>query len=270
MMRLLAAILFTILSPTLALAGFNQQATYGGTSAGTANAQTITIANVGTMSDLLGVTISWKVGSGLTNTGATTLAISNGVSTVATENVDRMNSGSLAALSGGEMPTGLLMQATWDGTEFVLITNYATGTPTGQVAYFDQSSCPPGWHAADGTGGTVNVVGQFIRSLNTGASGFDPSRTLASAQADSIRQPGLSITAHVPQMTVQGVGFNFWAANGGANGFANSNGGSGAYTTPQTNIVIDSGTVTNTGPGGVGNGVETRPQNVALLACQAN
>lgn len=264
MMRLLAAILFTILAPALALAGFNQQATYGGTSAGTANAQTITIANVGTMSDLLGVTISWKVGSGLTNTGATTLAISNGVDTVATENVDRMNSGALAALSGGEMPAGLLMQATWDGTEFVLITNYATGTPTGQVAYFDQSSCPPGWHKADGTGGTVNAVGQFIRSLNTGSTGFDPNRTLASAQANSVQ--ALTWSGNV-------TGTVSISQSPAYIGTTNSPAGVDSGPSLAGNITDLNGKISWAGSvsGTVGGtGTETRPQNVALLTCQAN
>lgn len=249
-----------------AQAQFYGQATFAGTSGGTANAQIVTLANVQSMADLRGVTISWVVGTGLTDTGATTVSV-NSLTAVA---VERMADGTLAALAGGEMPATKMVQATYDGTEFILLTNYAAGVAPGQVAYFDLSSCPAGWSAANGSGGTVNVVGQFIRSLNTGGSGFDPSRTLASAQSDSVRQPGFSGTVTIPSMVVGGIGVTFGAPNAGGIGLLNEGSGVSTVTTPSTSGVSVTGSITNTGPGGSGNGVETRPQNVALLACQAN
>ena len=47
---------------------------------------------------------------------------------------------------------------------------------------FNLSACPTGWIPADGTNGTIDLRGQFIRGLNTSTSGLDPNRTLASAQ----------------------------------------------------------------------------------------
>lgn len=243
-------LLSCMLLPLPALAGgFAQQATYGGTSTGTANAQIVAISNVGSMNDLLGVTISFIPGSGLTNTGATTIAINNGSTTLTAVAVKKISSGTLAVLSGGEIVTGLIEQAIYDGTEFVLQTNYTSGVPTGQVAYYDLSSCPPGWSAANGSSGTVNVVGQFIRSLNTGSTGFDPNRTLASAQSDSVQPLSVVISngnMHVGTFTT------------------GLNPGSGTATSGGDHL-MQSGDLSVGGTG-----TETRPQNVALLACQKN
>lgn len=249
-----ASVVLASLSVAPARAEFAGQGTFGGTSAGTANAQTISIPNLAKMSQLRGVTISWVVGSGLTDTGAATVNV-NGLGAVA---VDRMNSGGLVALAGGEMPAGKMVQATYDGTELILLTNYASGVPTGQVAYFDASSCPSGWSAANGSGGTVNVVGQFIRSLNAGGSGVDPGRTLASIEAQGVQ----ALTATT----------TFTASTGGkmvvGSGYSETS-GSGP-TVPDSAYEYDSGDTTHWTTVINGTGTETRPQNVALLACQKN
>lgn len=123
------------------------------------------------------------------------------------------------------------------------------GAPSGQVAYFNMSSCPNGWQAANGSGGTVNVVGQFIRSLNTGSTGFDPNRTLASAQSNSVQPLGIALGASNWRVGTFDTGLNP---------------GSGSITAGGSHVLVD-GDFTVTGTG-----TETRPQNVALLACQKN
>lgn len=265
---LIAAVFFAIFCASLVQtvqAEFAQQGTYGGVSGGTANAQTISIPNVASLSQLRGVTISFTVGAGLTDTGPATLQV-NSISAV---NIDRMNSGALAALSGGEMPAGKMMQAFFDGTEFVLLTNYATGTPIGQVAYFDQSTCPAGWIPANGSGGTANVTGQFIRALNTGATGIDPNRTLASIETQSVQALGWSGSASTSMSSVTGglyVGafvLSYQTSGSGAQGASTNQGSSRTLQTSDFSLSTSvSGSVTGTG-------TETRPQNVALLACQA-
>lgn len=122
--------------------------------------------------------------------------------------------------------------------------------PSGAIMYFNLSTCPSGWLAADGTSGTPDVRGQFIRSLDQGK-GVDPSRTLASTQAayagsftwqintdDGDSQTGTytSITA----MIINGV--TLFAPNYGRNG------ASGVVTTYVT-------------PG------DSRPTNIAFLTC---
>lgn len=73
--------------------------------------------------------------------------------------------------------------------------NFLIAAPPGIVAAFNLSSCPTGWVAADGTGGTPDLRGQVVRGLNnfgsaagTRADGNeDPdggARALASYQAD--------------------------------------------------------------------------------------
>lgn len=258
----IAAIGFGAVFMRPAGADFGQQGTYGGVSTGAANAQVILLPGVASMSQLRGVTISFTVGAGFTNTGPATLAVNNGSTTLSAVNVDRMNSGTLMALGGGEMPAGQMVQAMYDGTELVLLTNYASGVPTGQVGYFVMSSCPSGWSAANGSNGTVNTVGQFIRSLNTGSTGFDPNRTLASAQSNSVQALNWSGSAVTTLNGTIVVGSQQTETSGAG------------QTVPGAAFNINSGnttqwTTTVTGTVG-GTGTETRPQNVALLACQKN
>jgi len=54
-------------------------------------------------------------------------------------------------------------------------------TPSGAVIAFNLSACPTGWIAANGSNGTPDLRGEFIRGLDSGR-GVDGSRTLASAQ----------------------------------------------------------------------------------------
>lgn len=54
--------------------------------------------------------------------------------------------------------------------------------PPGAVMAFNLGSCPTGWSEADGGSGRPNLRGQFIRGLNSSATGLDANRTLGSAQ----------------------------------------------------------------------------------------
>lgn len=58
-----------------------------------------------------------------------------------------------------------------------------TGT-SGQYAFFNKAACPPGWIAADGHQGTVDLRGEFIRGWDNGR-GIDAGRVLGSEQAGS-------------------------------------------------------------------------------------
>jgi hypothetical protein len=48
-------------------------------------------------------------------------------------------------------------------------------------AYFDSPSCPDNWVPANGSNGTVDLRGEFVRGLDSGR-GVDQSRSLGSAQ----------------------------------------------------------------------------------------
>ena len=113
----------------------------------------------------------------------------------------------------------------------------AAGVPAGMVAYFQQTSCPAGWIAANGASGTVDVRGAFIRGLDNGRH-LDPdwaTRVLGSYQADEFR-------SHVHG----GIPHNHGTAGNGGGRIAEYWG------------------TWNTAAAG---GTETRPVNVALLGC---
>lgn len=51
---------------------------------------------------------------------------------------------------------------------------------------FNLSSCPSGWITADGTNGTPDLRGEFIRGLDSGR-GVDSGRTLGSSQGQGVQ-----------------------------------------------------------------------------------
>ena len=117
-------------------------------------------------------------------------------------------------------------------------------TPAGAVMAFNLASCPTGWVAADGDGGTPDLRGQFIRGLNNFGTGAridgnqDPggARALGNLQQDEFE-------SHNHQVSATYISTGSRSAPGGAQ-MANA----------------DLAT-TFTG------GLETRPRNVALIYC---
>ena len=122
-------------------------------------------------------------------------------------------------------------------------------------AYFHAITCPTDWVAADGTNGTVDLRGEFIRGWDAGR-GADVGRTLGSFQGDAIR----NITGHYgnSMWRDQGTG---WGSSGGAFYYGyypgNAPNGAGNYG---TQIYFDASRVVPTA-------AENRPRNVSLLAC---
>ena len=121
------------------------------------------------------------------------------------------------------------------------------GLPTGAIIAVNASSCPPGWSKADGSSGTVDLRGVYIRGLDTGA-GRDSGRVLASYQADLFKDHNHSITP---------LGVSITTSN---------------LATNTSNSLIDSvslGGVSSTIGIATGNtDVETRPDSVVYLHCQ--
>jgi len=115
---LLAAIVL-VASVAHAAGPFPDQGTWGGTSGGSANAQTLTISNY--FAKLVGVPIRGI--AGFTNTSATTM----NVSSTGASAVKKPSPAGLTALIGGEIVAGQPFTVTWDGSEYVL--GAAAGTP---------------------------------------------------------------------------------------------------------------------------------------------
>jgi hypothetical protein len=110
---------------------------------------------------------------------------------------------------------------------------------SGMIAYFNALACPSGWIKANGTAGTLDLRGEFIRSFDDGR-GIDTGRILGSAQVDML-------ASH----------FHTYAAIVNAYSW---------LMAPSTGTAVISTQTLNTSATG---GTETRPKNIALLACQA-
>lgn len=169
---------------------------------------------------------------------------------------------------------------------------------SGQIAYFNMSSCPSGWTNSDGTSSTLDLRGYFIRSLNLG-SGHDPAN------------PGLGVYEAATNGSVTGnvssSGYNSLGVGGSFSGSGsftvNSSGTTGTviesinaggsniqpgsgwgWTSGNASVSVSgsssvnvsggisgsaSGTVSVSGGLSCTNcGAEARPQSVAAIACQ--
>lgn len=111
-----AAALLAVSSLAPARAQFADQATYAGTGAGSANAQTITISNATSYADLVGVLVKFIPGA--TNTAAATLNV-NGFGS--SPSFRKPNGAGVTALTGGEIVSGQPTYVMYDGTYFNLV-----------------------------------------------------------------------------------------------------------------------------------------------------
>jgi len=136
------------------------------TTAGTANAQTLTYA-VAPAAYTTGDIYHFFVGASLTNTGATTLNV-NGIGTIP------VVSGSGAALTGGELVAGTVVEAVFDGANFRIVST--ANTLHGAVLVAGGSLTVSG-------GGILLDNNQFVRAKDSGgtyrnALGVDGSNNL--------------------------------------------------------------------------------------------
>lgn len=213
-----------------------------------------------------GMTVRVKVVNA--NTGASTLNAGGGVVPWVSD-----VGGDLA---GGDLPAGGIATVTYIANKFYttslvqseLDARYASilsGTPSGAVHYFAMSTAPSGWLKANGAAisrttyaglfaaiGTVfgvgdgsttfnipDLRGEFLRSWDDGR-GIDTARTFGSAQADDIKSH-----AHVQR-------------------YSNTGGAITSIPGFSTALEAYGNAFVSTAPFG---GVETRPRNIALLAC---
>ncbi len=122
-------------------------------------------------------------------------------------------------------------------------------TPSGAVMAFNLNACPTGWKLADGTSGTPDLRGVFIRGLDTriveaggkdpGRAGMDSVDALGDYQADELRSHFHSVTFYGNSKVTANSGFS----------------GADAVSKWQTRRTTFTG------------GAETRPKNVALIYC---
>lgn len=133
--------------------------------------------------------------------------------------------------------------------------NFTIAAPEGAVIAFHLSTCPEGWVPADGTGGTPNLRGRFIRGMNdfgTGTDAADPdgaTRAIGSEQLDAFQ--GHWHSAENTDGSGYYPGGTFFQTPG-----------SGTFT---NNRVRDA--VPDTSGIAPRTATETRPRNVALIYC---
>ena len=59
--------------------------------------------------------------------------------------------------------------------------------PVGTIMAFNLENCPEGWNSADGTEGTLDLRGAFVRGIGGELNGRDVARSLGDFQGDAIR-----------------------------------------------------------------------------------
>lgn len=153
----------------------------------------------------------------------------------------------------------------------------SAGIPIGFVGSFYLSSCPGGWKAADGTSGTPDLRGQFLRGINDFGTGArvdgnqDPdARALGSFQTDLNAEHLHSVD---PPSTVTSSDGNHQHSLNGMKSGTNDNYAYFSGETPSKTIWTNAAGVhthtldilafdsANSG------GVESRPNNVGLIYC---
>lgn len=136
--------------------------------------------------------------------------------------------------------------------------NFAIAAPEGTVASFYLANCPDGWAPADGTNGTPDLRGVFIRGrddFGTGAAGNDPAgvRPLGNLQSDGFQGHRHSVTYTDTTVIIPptGGGFTFGPGPWGLGSF------SVAVADPASDGTNGTPRTAN----------ETRPKNVSLIFC---
>ena len=142
------------------------------------------------------------------------------------------------------------IRSTIGGIEFPdgTVQTSAGATPSGMYAPFKGPTCPSGWLVADGTNGTADLRGQFVRGWSNGST-TDSGRTVGSAQGDAMR----NITGTIGPIDGVYTGVFAPGSQVGYGGTLNSQG-------PRYWAKFDASTVVPTAS-------ENRPTNIALLYC---
>lgn len=168
MNRLLTTLIVLLLwAGGVANAQFTEQRVWGGTSGGSANAQTITIPNMTSTTPPVGVPVCFIAGN--TNTNTATLAVSGGTA----RNVYKATAAGPTALAGGEIISGQVVCAQWNGTQYQITSatdasaTQIRGPPQGYLTPCPTSSPPTGCTAGQitPTGDVTVGVAQSVTGI---------------------------------------------------------------------------------------------------------
>ncbi len=108
--------------------------------------------------------------------------------------------------------------------------------PSGAVVAFNSSICPTGWAIADGTGGTPDLRGEFIRGLDNGR-GIDVGRVLASSQTADYQSHSHSVNP--PATNTNSTGNHLHTVNPPATNTTTAGNHNHSVDPPNTNTAIN-------------------------------
>lgn len=178
--------------------GASQVPLWGGTSAGTPNAQTLTASG---WTQAAGQQVSFLVGAGLTNTGATTMAINGGTPLA----VDLGTS----ALTGGELVAGAIITVGYNATAGVLqvLSFVPTAIANNSITNAKLAQMPTKTIKGNNTGATANPSDLTTSQVNSmlpvcvgdsgsgGTQGLVPAPPTGSAAAQKLLSAGCTWVA---------------------------------------------------------------------------
>lgn len=144
-------------------------ATWGGTSGGAANAQTITLSAFSSAAQLIGVSIRWNPGAN--NTGSATIQ----VNAFAAWTMKKPSPSGLVVLTGNELAGPV--EGFYDGTQFVLNSNYAGSIPVGTIAIASGSTADPGYLFCSGAAVSRATYASLFTKIGSAYGAGDGSTT---------------------------------------------------------------------------------------------
>jgi microcystin-dependent protein len=134
---------------------------------GSANAVSLSIPNISSLSDITGVPFSF-LPTGANAAGLTTINPS-GLGNITLRRASANSSGGIVMVpvAGGDLSTGVLATVTYDGTQFVHNIP-ATGTqPVGTVIDVAMTSCPAGFLEANAQAQSSTTYAQLFANIGT-------------------------------------------------------------------------------------------------------
>jgi microcystin-dependent protein len=247
---------------------------WGGTSGGTANAQSVTVTSFTSTNGQ-----SFYFIAGFTNTGAMTLAVNGG----SPLSVVRDTPTGTLSLAGGEVVAGNVVGVTYTSATgvFHLITNTTQIGYAGEIRTFAMSSCPSGWLVTNGAAVSATTYANLFGAIGTTWGTSAGNVVLPNFQDQFLRGAGLSPVGtyeadtylnHSHGVTDPG---HLHALSANSTGFATGSLGSvnrfesfGSQASPGNvsgnTYSATTGLTVNTSTTG---GTETRPKNYRVQFC---
>jgi microcystin-dependent protein len=241
---------------------------WGGTSGGTANAQTVSVS---AFSSVNGQTFYFI--PGVTNTGNTTVAVNGGTPLA----VVRDTPSGPVYLSGGELVVGTVVGMTYTAStgQLHLITNNVVQGYAGEIRTFAMASCPSGWLYANGASVPIATYSSLFAAIGTTWGTSAGNVVLPDLRNQFLRGDGASVVGvyeantftshtHVASSVVTDPGHTHtYQSPTGGGAFPVTGGVGNAANTTSSNTTGITVATTNAATGGS----ETRPDNYRVRYC---